>query len=137
MRPFHVWLSRAVILLSLKSFPFSSAVPEMGAVEDYNTKACDSVVSREALRALEPDSLPLADRCRQLATRHPMLYFSDQIPTSDKKRAHHSHKHRHKSIFHFYFVSFSLSECVCPCSCMRLLLYCSSLERALRDPSVI
>ena len=52
--------TRAVILLSLKSFLFSSAVPEMVAVEDFNTKACDSVVSREALRALEPDSLPLA-----------------------------------------------------------------------------
>ena len=41
---------------------------------------------REALSLLS-DSLPLADRCRQLAKRHPMLYFSDQVPMSDQKES--------------------------------------------------
>ena len=39
-----------VILLSLKSFPVSSAVPVLGPVEDFNTRACDSIMLRDALR---------------------------------------------------------------------------------------
>ena len=56
LRPFHVRASRAVILLYQKSFPISSAVPVLGAVEDFNTKTCESTMPRIALRAFKPDS---------------------------------------------------------------------------------
>ena len=104
-----VEFSTVPFLDTLKLFFDSSAAPVLGRVEVLIGNASsgdwiilrrqggDSVVPREAL-SLSSGSLPLVDRCRPLAKGHPMLYFSDQVPMSDKKRSHHSHKHRHKPL---------------------------------------
>ena len=75
----------------------SPPLADRGRFQDYfgadargETRSC---LGKRCL--YQADSLPLADRCRQLAKRHPTLYCSDQVPKSDKKRAHHSHMHRH------------------------------------------
>ena len=72
--------------------PIFSAEPVVGKVEDSVEDAARLERASGALSALEPDSLPLAARSR----RHPAFFemhptvVLDQIPLSDKKRAHTS-----------------------------------------------
>ena len=93
--------------LSLKCFPISLAVPVLGPVDDFNTKAFDSIMPPDALRALKPDFA--ATRVFSCA----FCSISDQFPMSDENNAHHCHTLRHMYIYiYIYIFIFECAECV-------------------------